>query len=457
MLTNREESGDADSYPTGRAGGRGGDRRDLAGGGPGSGRGRRPPGLPPLAKLIGRQALPSGDGWGSAGAGTTGGSAAAPDQVHAVTSRAELAAALAGDTPKIIFVKGTVNGFEAADGTPLDCDDLADPAFDFDDYLATYDPEVWGRDREPEGPLEEARVRSLRNQEAQTVLKPGSNTTLIGLDGATLLHTTLLFNEADNVIIRNLTFRDAFDCFPQWDPTDGDLGAWNSNWDYLSVRRGTNFWVDHNTFVTPDVEPPVFFGRKFETYDGLLDITHTADLVTVSHNVFRDHDKTLLIGSTNNPDRGDPGRLNVTVRHNVFDGLGQRAPRVRFGQVDVYNNYYQIPVTAPFEYGYSWGIGVESSLYAENNFFALGSGTDPASVIAEFDGTKLTERGTWARTGGRGFGAPVSLLDAYNAANDPPLGDDAGWTPTLRRGPVLPAPAVPWLVRLLAGAGKLPL
>lgn len=413
--------------------------------------------LPPLATFLGRQALPSGDGWGSAGAGTTGGSQAASDQVYVVTSRAELVDALAGDQPKIVFVKGTIDGFEGPDGSLLTCDDLADPEFDFDAYLATYDPEVWGRETEPSGPLEEARVRSLRNQEDQTVLDPGSNTTLIGLRGAILEHLTLLFNESDNVIIRNLTFRDAFDCFPQWDPTDGELGNWNSNWDYVSVRRGTNFWIDHNTFVTPDVEPPVFFGRKFETYDGLLDITHTADLVTVSHNVFRDHDKTMLIGSTNNPGGGDPGRLNVTVRHNVFDGTGQRAPRVRFGQVDVYNNHYQVPVTAPFEFGYSWGIGVESSLYAENNFFSLGPDIDPASVISEFDGTALTEKGTWARTRDRGFGSPISLLDVYNAANDPPLGDDAGWTPTLRRVPALPAPAVPFLVDLLAGAGRLPI
>lgn len=414
--------------------------------------------LPPLARFYGRAPLPSGDGWGAAGGGTSGGAAADPDQVYVVTTRAELADALAGDIPKIIFVQGTINGFEGPDGTPLRCDDLADPEYDFDDYLATYDPEVWGREIEPEGPLEDARVRSMRNQEAQTVLKPGSNTTLIGLRGATLRHTTLLFNEADNVIIRNLTIRDAFDCFPQWDPTDGELGNWNSNWDYVSVRRGANFWIDHNTFVTPNVEPPVFFGRKFETYDGLLDLTHTADLVTVSHNVFRDHDKTLLIGSTNNPGGGDPGRLNVTLRHNLFDGIGQRGPRMRFGQIDVYNNYYRVAVAAvSYEFDYLWGVGVESQGYMENNYFDLrGSGVDPAEVIFDWGGTTITETGTWARTG-PGIGAPVSLLDAYNAVNDPPLGDDVGWTPTLRRGPVLPAPAVPALVGLLAGAGRLPI
>jgi pectate lyase len=63
----------------------------------------------------------------------------------------------------------------------------------------------------------------------------------------------------------------------------------------------------------------------------------------------------------------------------------------------------------------------------------------------------MTERGTWLRVD-NGAPRPVSLLSAYNDAHDPDLGADAGWTPTLRAGPVLPAPAVALLVPLLAGA-----
>jgi pectate lyase len=419
----------------------------------------------PLARLIAKQTLPANDGWGSAGTGTTGGSAASNDQVHVVSTRAELVDALGGDnatnadndTPKIIFVKGTVNGFEGPDGELLTCEDLADPEYDFDEYLATYDPAVWGTEEEPSGPLEEARERSNDNQQAQTVINVGSNTTLYGINGARLQNLTVMFNEVDNVIVRNMAFDDAFDCFPQWDPTDGSAGNWNSDWDNVSVRRGSNFWFDHNTFTdgdNPDSSQPVYFGRPLQVHDGALDITHTADLVTVSYNVFTNHDKTMLIGSTNNPGSGDPGLLNVTLHHNRFDGLGQRAPRVRFGHVDVYNNYYRIPAADPFQY--SWGVGVESMTYAENNYFSLGSDVDPAEIIAEFDGTAITEIGTWARTGGHGIGQPISLLDAYNAVNDPQLGDDVGWTPELRRGPVLPAFVVPVVVTLQAGAGRMP-
>jgi pectate lyase len=418
-----------------------------------------------LARLVARQPLPAGDGWGSAGPGTTGGAAAAPGQVHVAATRAELIEALGGDnasndqnhTPKIVFVDGTVNGFEGPGGELLSCADLADPEYRLDAYLAAYDPAVWGRDTEPAGPLEDARVRSLRNQEDQTVIEVGGNTTLYGINGGRLQNLTLMFNEVDNVIVRNLTFDDGFDCFPQWDPTDGSAGNWNSNWDNVSVRRGSHFWFDHNTFTdgdNPDSGLPSFFGRTFQVHDGALDITHTADLVTVSYNLFTNHDKTMLIGSTNNPGGGDPGRLNVTLHHNRFDGTVQRAPRVRFGQVDVYNNYYQVPVAEPYEY--SWGVGVESKTYAENNYFALSPGVGPADLIGEFDGTAVTEIGSWVRTGPSGIGRPVSVLDAYNAVNDPPLGGDVGWAPELRRGPVLPAPLVPAYVRLLAGAGRLP-
>jgi pectate lyase len=48
------------------------------------------------------------------------------------------------------------------------------------------------------------------------------------------------------------------------------------------------------------------------------------------------------------------------------------------------------------------------------------------------------------------------VLAAYNATHDPDLGADAGWTPTLRAGPVLPTPLVPLVAGLLAGAGRLP-
>ena len=411
------------------------------------------------ARLLGKQALPSNDGWGAAGSGTTGGSAAPPDQIFVVRTRAELIEALGGDnatnrtnaTPKIIYIKGTINGFEGPDGKLLTCEDLADPKYSLAEYLATYDPAVWGRVN-PSGPLEEARVRSVANQTRQTQINVGPNTTIIGLRGATLKNLTLMIDSANNVIVRNITFSDARDCFPAWSPTDGAEGNWNSQFDMISVRRSENVWIDHNTFTdgdNPDSAAPIYFGRPYLVHDGALDITHTASYVTVSHNVFTNHDKVMLIGSTNNPSSGDRGRLNVTVRHNVFDDNIQRLPRVRFGQVDVYNNVYRISSPDPFDY--ALGVGVESAIYAENNYFALGKDVPLDSIIRDWGGTVITERGSYASVG-KTLPRPVNLLGEYNASHDPDLGPDAGWTPTLRSGPPLPTLLVPLVVPLLAGA-----
>jgi pectate lyase len=414
------------------------------------------------ARQLGRQALPADDGWAAAGSGTTGGSTADDDHVFVVDSRAELIAALGGDNatnatndaPKLVYVRGRIDGFEAADGSLLTCADLADPGYTLDDYLAAYDPAVWGTEN-PTGPLEEARVRSVANQTAQTQLNVGANTTIVGLRGATLTGLTLMVDRVRNVIVRNIDFVDARDCFPAWSPGDGDAGNWNSQFDLMSVRRSENVWADHNTFSdgdNPDSAQPVYFGRPYQVHDGALDITHTASLVTVSHNRFVGRDKVMLIGSSNTVGP-DVGRLNVTLHHNLFDGTMQRLPRVRFGQVDIYNNAYRV---AGEGFSYAWGVGVQSAIYAENNYFSLGEGVAVEDIIYDWGGTAITEKGTWVRVDGARPG-PVSLLAAYNAGHDPDLAPDAGWTPTLRAGPVLPTRAVPHVVNTLAGANRLPL
>jgi pectate lyase len=401
---------------------------------------------------VGRQVLPANDGWAAEGAGTTGGSAAPNENVHFVHDRAGLVAALAAPAPKIIYVTGEIDGNTDDSGATLDCAAYAAPGYSLDAYLATYDPAVWGRDREPAGPLEDARVASAANQTKHIKLKVSANTTIVGLGRqAVLKHLNLHVDKVDNVIIRNLTFVDAADCFPQWDPTDGANGAWNSLYDNISVTGSTHVWVDHNTFTdgdNPDSAQPRFFGEPFQVHDGELDITNAANLLTVSWNRFFDHDKTMLIGSSNTSTT-DPGKLKVTVHHNYFHDTLQRLPRVRFGQVHVYNNFYEIPDAATFVY--ALGVGVRSQLFVERNFFALGSGIDPGALLFDWGGTTLTARDQLVRAGGRT--APVDLIAAYNAAHDPDFGTDAGWTPTLHTR-IDPPRLVPVTVVLLAGAGR---
>jgi len=381
---------------------------------------------------LGRQVLPAGDGWAAGGTGTTGGSAATAEHVHTVRSRAELAAALADTAPKIVYVAGVVDANTDDAGNPLRCEDFAVDGYTRDAYLAAYDPAVWGRDQDPSGPLEDARAASAAKQGATIGLPVTSNTTVVGLGrGAGITGGSLRIHGADNVIVRNLTFRDTADCFPRWDPNDNSPGQapgnWNSLYDSVSLQRATHVWVDGNTFTdqpNPDSAAPVHFGRPYQVHDGQLDITTGSDLVTASRNVFADHSKTMLIGSSNTSTT-DPGKLRVSVHHNVFRDVGERAPRVRFGQVHVYNNLYE-----PRDHHvYSWGVGVNSAIYAQDNYFRFRDGAKPEQAVYNWGGTAMTERGTLVD------GRPTSLLAAFNTANPTtPLGTDAGWTPTLNRG-----------------------
>jgi pectate lyase len=418
------------------------------------------PGVSSAALRLARQPLAADDGWAAAEGGTTGGAAADSAHIAVARNRAELIAALGGDaaangtnaTPKIVFVSGRIGMDTDATGKRLSCADYADPGYTLYGFLAAYDPAVWGRASKPTGPLEEARVRSAKRQSDQIKINVGSNTTLIGINGARIERGSLILTNVMNVIVRNIEFVDAADCFPAWDPTDGTTGNWNSLYDLVSLSGATHVWIDHNTLSdgnNHDAEQPLHFGRPYQVHDGASDIIKGSDLVTVSYNDYYDHDKTMLIGSTDTPGV-DVGKLRVTVHHNRFGNVIQRAPRVRFGQVDVYNNLY---TATDEEYQYSLGAGFESSIYAENNYFKLSADVPASDIIHYWKGTRITAIGSLVQVSGR-KPVPVDLVAAYNAAYDPDLAPDAGWAPALR--PRLdPTAAVPAVVNATAGIRRL--
>jgi pectate lyase len=416
---------------------------------------------------LGRETLRSDNGWAASGSGVTGGSAAIDAQVYTVTNRAELIAALnngvfsstspsnPSNEPKIIYVQGTIDANVDDTNAPLACTDYYRNGFTIEQFLATYDPTVWGR-VPITGPVEAARVASQQAQQARVRIRIGSNTTIVGLGHDATIRgawfdirgTAGVANSRTNIIVRNLTFQDTFDCFPAWAPTDGALGAWNSQYDSISTRDTNNVWIDHNTFedrTTADETLPQYFGVLFQVHDGLVDITNASDLVTVSWNKFRNHDKTMLIGSSDGA-TADRGKLRVTLHHNLFDKIGQRTPRVRFGQVHLYNNFYDLRATP--NYVYSWGVGIESAIFAEENFFLADRSFTVDQIIDRFNGTTLSASGTLVV--GPRVRNPVDVISAWNAVNDPDLGFDAGWTPTLNFE-LLPAWTTPLLVPLFAG------
>lgn len=431
-----------------------------------------PPPLTPQQVALGRAALAPNDGWASATTGTTGGSAAAPANVFVVSTRQELVEALGGDnetngsnaTPKIIYIDGVINANEDADGRVIRCDEYAaGTGYTQAAYLAAYDPAVWGWTSKVSGPLEDARAAAAEQQAARVQVRVGPNTTIVGLGRtARFVGGTLLLNKVDNVIIRNIKFQDASDCFPQWDPTDNSPGEspgnWNADYDNLSIVGSTHVWVDHNTFTDQpniDARQPRIFDRPVQVHDGATDITGGSDYVTLSWNDYSDHDKTHLIGSSNNS-TVDPGRLRVTLHHNRYTDILQRAPRVRFGQVDFFNNVFTVadkkPGVEPFVYGL--GVGKESAIVAENNYYSLGKGYLASQIIYNWGGTKITAAGNLVKVDDA-KAQVVDLVAAYNAANPAKtLAADAGWVPTLRTK-LDTAAQVRKLVPANVGAGRI--
>ncbi|MFF9171564.1 MULTISPECIES: polysaccharide lyase family 1 protein [unclassified Streptomyces] len=397
-----------------------------------------------------RQVLGAKDGWAAHGTGTTGGSAADAAHVYTVGTWAQFKAALAagGDAPKIIKVKGTI------DAVSQGCDAFAAPGYDFAAYLAKYAPETWGYDtdleKEPADSPEGLRRVSAANQAKEIKANVPANTTVIGVGrDAGFKGASLQISGVDNVIVRNLTFESPLDCFPQWDPTDGSTGNWNSEYDSAVVYGSTHVWLDHNTFTDgahPDSSLPVYFGMTYQQHDGELDIVKGADYVTASWNVFADHDKTILIGNSDSAATAavDRGHLKVTFHHNLFRDLVERAPRVRFGQVDSYNNHF----VAGDGYSYSYGIGMESRLVAEHNAFTLPQGVSAAKILKKWKEAPLTAADNWVN------GRRTDLIAVHNAEiPGETLASGAGWTPTLRTH-VDPPRALPGLVDAGAGAGK---
>ena len=130
----------------------------------------------------------------------------------------------------------------------------------------------------------------------------------------------------------------------------------------------------------------------------------------------------------------------------VFGGGGDLDPSLFGGQVHAYNNFHQI--RSAENYLYSWGIGVESRLYAESNAFSLPHGVDAADLMADWGGTAAHISDTMVN------GRQVDLLEAYNADHETDLGADVGWEPVLYDR-IDDVRWVPWLVGHKAGAGRL--
>lgn len=227
-----------------------------------------------------------------------------------------------------------------------------------------------------------------------------SNKTIVGIGGsAGIRRGELRMAWAENIIIRNLIFRDS--------PGTALAITWGT----------TNVWIDHNDFAN--------------AFDGLIDITRASDLITVSWNRFSNHGKTSLVGASDGA-TNERGFNRVTYHHNWFIGTNERHPRVRFGRVHVFNNFYDAV-------NVGIAIGTEAKIVSERNYFA-------ADVRSPYHHRNDASPGFF-----KDFG---SLFLGGNA-----LGwyfDDSGidWSPANQYSYTLHAAAdVPSLVRTYSGVG----
>ena len=337
-----------------------------------------------------REVLAQNDGFASEGSGTTGGAAAVQDNIFRVTNKQEFIAALGNrknTEPRILMIYGTIDFDTDADGKRLTMNDYMVEGYDFQQYLETQASQS-AASKGLKEEQETKRKQSQKNQEKNITVHVPANTSILGIEDAKLKGVDFVLDE-DNIIIRNIMFETPYDYFPSWDPNDGPEGNWNSQYDSITINGGTHIWIDHCHFQDGTETTETYFNRKYEHRDGLVDIANQADYITMSYNVFERHNKAILIGNSD-AKTADEGELNVTLHHNYFHNLVQRAPRVRLGKVHVYNNYYQSDdESGAYRYVYSLGVGKNSKIYAENNVAEI-EGRTYKDFVKVFGGTALT-------------------------------------------------------------------
>ena len=279
------------------------------------------------------------------------------------------------------------------------------------------------------------------------VALPG-NTTLIGVgQHAGFVNAHIEVARVAQVIVRNLRLRNPCDVAPEWDPNDGAQGNWNAQFDAISIVASHHVWVDHNSFTDApfsDDTLAIENGKHKQCHDGALDIREGSDFVTVSYNHFALHQKNMLIGASDKA-TGDAGHLRVTISNNLFENIASRAPRVRFGQVHLFNNYHVGDRKHPvYKYEYGVGVAKQARIVSHANAFEIAGARNCLDAVRPFD-TDTADAGVFTDTG--------SLLNGSTLA---PCGQAAtpAWSVPYPFAP-RPAEAVAAHVLAHAGAGKI--
>ncbi len=208
-----------------------------------------------------------------------------------------------------------------------------------------------------------------------------SNKTIIGADTSSGLYGGTVRVGDSNYIFQNLTIG----------PSVGDT---------MEVSGATNVFINKCEF--------------YGSTDELCSIVRQTDYVTVSWCKFYfpspdSHSFGSLIGNGDDV-IADRGKLHVTMHHNWYaEGVRGRMPRVRFGHVHIYNNFYNSVGN-----GYCIGIGFECHIRLENTHFENVNGP-----WSDYGGTSNGEIG-WAGLKFVGCSQPTFMPNVYSTIFTPP-------------------------------------
>ncbi|MGQ4387824.1 pectate lyase family protein [Streptomyces sp. SAS_270] len=234
----------------------------------------------------------------------------------------------------------------------------------------------------------------------------GSNTTVLGVGSSSgFTGGGLRLKKVTNVVVRNLNISKPVA------PADG-----------ITVQASTKVWIDHNAFSADR-------NHDKDYYDGLLDINHGSDYVTVSWNTFKDHFKGSLVGHSDNNASEDTGHLRVTYHHNWFNNVNSRIPSLRFGTGHFYDNYVVGAETAVHP-------RMGAQMLVENNVFRSTAVAVTTNRDSDVDG--------YANLRGNDLGGAATEISRVGTFTSPPYSYTAE-----------PASSVVASVTSGAGAGKL--
>ncbi|RYP09874.1 hypothetical protein DL764_001008 [Monosporascus ibericus] len=208
-------------------------------------------------------------------------------------------------------------------------------------------------------------------------IRVASDKTIFGESGSSIEGVGFYINKANNVILRNLKISKVL----------------ADNGDAIGIQKAQNVWIDHC-----DLSSDREHGKDF--YDGLLDVTHAADFVTLSNNFIHDHFKASLVGHSDSNGDEDTGHFTITYANNYWKNINSRGPSVRFAKaVHIVNNYEEDIDTGGINARMGAQILLQSSAFKGVEEAVLSKDSDEVGFVTVDDvdlgeGTNTVEAGT---------------------------------------------------------------